>query len=91
MGDIREEKYAEWLEKTLTEMVELKPVKIAFCAITEEESVYTSYYHCSADDIAAMVGAIQRDGMLIMGIGANAGWIRAVAADEDEDEGQGDE
>lgn len=90
MSDIREEKYAEWLEKTLTEMVELKPVKIAFCVITEEGTIGTNYYNCDAGDIAAMAGAIQQDGMF-MRIEANADWLRAVVADEDEDEGLEDE
>lgn len=87
MSDIRNEKYAEWLEGALKEMVDLKPKKIAICCITADGSTATNYFNCHAGDIASMVGSMQQDG-LFMALEVNADWLRSMLGMGAEDEGE---
>ncbi|MBR3640535.1 MAG: hypothetical protein IKN53_00715 [Oscillibacter sp.] len=63
MTDITKTEYAEWLEKTLGEMVDMNPKSIAIAIVDGEGDVGTTYYHCGPGDLASMAGAIQQDGV----------------------------
>ena len=62
--DIREEPYAQWLEKTLRGIVEMKPERICLCAMLPGGEVATCYYQCDAGDLALFAHNIYSDAML---------------------------
>lgn len=63
MENLAELPYASWLEKTLSELIEFKPSKIALAAINSEGEYATGYYDCQAIDLFTMAGALHMDGV----------------------------
>lgn len=82
MKDIRNEEYAEWLEKSLKEIVDFEPDEIAIVAKNKGD-IATAYFRCDAADIAMMVGVLEQDG-LFMRLKNNRDWIRGLIEDDGE-------
>ncbi len=68
MTDIKEAPYAEWLEGTLREMIELEPQSIAVVMLMPDGTRGTAYWNTDDIDLAVMIDAINEDKYL--------GWIR---------------
>jgi hypothetical protein len=81
--DLKNLSYAEWLEKTLQELVTFPVKKIGIYAMTENGEVYNNYHNVSMADKLVIAGIIQQDAMLDT-MAAN-GMLEYVD-DEDEDE-----
>ena len=64
MSDIRKEPYAEWLEDTLRELVDLHPMSIGIVAINEDGSTGTAYFNIRNKERWAMVQAILQDNVI---------------------------
>lgn len=64
MSDIREEKYAVWLEETLSELVDLKPDHIGIVTINADGSTGTAYFDVRNSERWRMVQAIIQDNLL---------------------------
>ena len=64
MSDIRQEKYAEWLEETLRELVDLKPDHIGIVTINADGSTGTAYFDVRNRERWLMVQAIIQDNLL---------------------------
>lgn len=64
MSDIRQEKYAEWLEETLRELVDLKPEHIGIVTINADGSTGTAYFDVRNSERWLMVQAIIQDNLM---------------------------
>lgn len=84
MKDIRKESYAEWLEGTLRELVDLRPKSIGIVAINEDGSTGTAYFNIRNRERWTMVQAILQDNLIDF-ILANADVISGIL-----DEGGGE-
>lgn len=80
--------YAQWLEDTIQDIVQLPVKGIALSLILEDGSVYSNYYKVPALDKLTIAGTIQQDSMYDS-MRAN-GLIKNVD-DEEEDESDGEE
>lgn len=87
MRDIRESPYAEFLENLCHQMMELQPVRIGLCAITEDGTTMTGYFgEICPEDKAVMAYHLQSDAIMDT-VMANAKMI-VEAAEETEEEDQ---
>lgn len=64
MSDIWQEKYAEWLEGTLRELVDMKPEHIGIVTINADGSTGTAYFDVRNSERWLMVQAIIQDNLL---------------------------
>lgn len=64
MSDIRQEKYAKWLEETLRELVDLKPEHIGIVTINADGSTGTAYFDVRNSERWLMVETIIQDNLL---------------------------
>lgn len=64
MSDIREERYAEWLEGTLRELVGLHPQSIGIVTINEDGSTGTAYFNIRNRERWIMVQAIIQNNLI---------------------------
>lgn len=64
MSDIRKEPYAEWLEGTLRELVDLRPTSIGMVTINEDGSTGTAYFNIRNRERWTMVQAILQDNLI---------------------------
>lgn len=84
--DVTKTPYAEFLEKLVKSVVELKPEKIAVVATMPNGNIMTSVYgDCGPYDMMAMASAIQADAIVEI-VMANARDIIAAAEEDEEDE-----
>ena len=79
------EKYAEWLEKAIGEIVERQPDAISVCAILPNGEVLTGYFNCGYQDKVIMGHYITADATMDSII-SNADRIVAAAEQEGEQE-----
>lgn len=84
MSDIREERYAKWLEDVLGEMVELKPESICIVMVMGNQTTGTAYYNADNHDMVLMEEAIRQDRLLDF-IRVNADTIARILNGEEED------
>ena len=84
MSDIRKEPYAEWLEGTLRELVDLHPTSIGVIVINEDSSTGTAYFNIRNRERWAMIQAILQDNLMDF-IRVNADIIADIL-----NEGEGD-
>lgn len=56
--------YAQWLEKTLQELIKLPIKGMCMNAILDNGEAYTAYYNATMLDKIAIAGLIQQDAML---------------------------
>ena len=65
MADITQAPYANWLEKTLHDMFNLKNVE-SICIMTKSENgvLHTGYYDCSVADKILFAGFLQQDALI---------------------------
>lgn len=64
MSDIRKQPYSVWLEETLSELVELRPVSIGIVLLGEDGTTGTAYYNIGNRDRALMVRAMIQDSLI---------------------------
>lgn len=82
MDDVMKTPYAPWLESIVQGVMELRPEKMAFCAMLPGGDAMTSYYgDCSPADMAVFSWHLQADAMMSV-VQASANEILA-AAEED--------
>lgn len=86
MSDIRKEPYAEWLEGTLRELVDLHPTSIGVIVINEDSSTGTAYFNIRNRERWAMIQAILQDNLMDF-IRVNADMISEIL-DGEEKEGE---
>lgn len=82
------EKYAEWLEEAIGEIVERQPDAISVCAILPGGEVLTGYFNCGYQDKVIMGHYITADATMDS-ILVNADKI--VAAAQQQEEGEEDD
>ena len=80
--------YAQWLEDTIQDIVQLPVKGIALSLILEDGSVYSNYYKVLALDKLTIAGTIQQDSMYDS---MRANGLIKNADDEEEDESDGEE
>lgn len=85
MTDITKTPYAEYLEETISIIMEHKPVGICFAALLDDGSTLTSYYDADASVKALMVHNIQNDITMDV-IENNIDYIRDLLAEEEDSE-----
>jgi hypothetical protein len=85
MADIRSEPYAEWLEETLHELVEMHPVRMTIVAIMEDGTTGTAYFNAENASRAQMIRAIAQDSVLDF-IRVNADLIGEILRGEEDEE-----
>lgn len=84
MPDITKEPYAEWLEKALREMVNLKPSVIGITIIMPDGKTGTQYFNADNRDRLLMMEAIMIDYLEAL-IVANAESLRELLNEEEEE------
>lgn len=89
-GDWASAPYAQWLEESIRDMVEFKPISIAMQMMDSTGLVETRYYNTTPNGRACMVDAM-RDDTLWEWLVANREEIRAILGDEGEDEDDDDD
>lgn len=84
MSDLNKLPYAEWLEKSLQNIVD-KPVR-AICILTkfEGDDIGTGYFDCGVADKILFSGFLQQDAML--DTLKNNGYLEEEEEDEEEAE-----
>ena len=84
--DVTKTPYADFLEKLIKSVVELKPDKITVAAVMPNGNIMTANYgDCSPFDMMAMASAIQTDAIVEI-VMANAKDIIKAAEEDDDDE-----
>lgn len=85
MADIKAQPYAEWLEASLRELVELHPQTIGIITILPDGTTGTQYFNADNRDRLIMSEALQID-MLDELIRVNADHLRDVINGEEDDD-----
>ena len=83
MSDIKAQPYAEWLEASLRELVELHPRTIGIITILPDGSTGTQYFNADNRDRLIMCEALQIDSLDEL-IRVNIDHIREMLEDDDE-------
>lgn len=55
--------YAQWLEQTLKDILELPIKGLSLHAVLENGDVYTAYHHVGMNDKLVIAGQVQQDAM----------------------------
>lgn len=87
MNDIRQEKYAKWLEETLRELVDLKPEHIGIVTINADGSTGTAYFDVRNSERWLMVETIIQDNLLDF-MRVNADVINDILGGLDSEDGE---
>ena len=82
MSDIRSQPYAEWLEASLRELVELNPTTIGIVCILPDGSSGTQYYNADNRDRLLMGEALMIDYLDDL-IQVNADHLRELLKEDD--------
>lgn len=85
MADIKAQPYAEWLEASLRELVDLHPRTIGIITILPDGSTGTQYFNADNRDRTVMCEALQIDSLDEL-LRLNADHLRALILGEEEDE-----
>lgn len=85
MADIKAQPYAEWLEASLRELVELHPRTIGIVCIMPDGTTGTQYFNADNRDRTVMREALQIDSLIEL-LRVNADVLRALILGEEEDE-----
>lgn len=85
MADITQQPYAEWLEASLRELVDLHPRTIGIVCIMPDGSTGTQYFNADNRDRTVMCEALQIDSLEEL-LRVNADHLRALILGEEEDE-----
>lgn len=86
MADITQQPYAEWLEASLRELVELHPRTIGIVCILPDGTTGTKYFKADNRDLLVMREAIHVDSLIEL-LRVNADALRdVILGEEDEDE-----
>lgn len=85
MADITKQPYAEWLEASLRELVELHPRTIGIVCIMPDGTTGTQYFNADNRDRTVMCEALQIDSLEEL-LRVNADHLRALILGEEEDE-----
>lgn len=86
MADITQQPYAEWLEASLRELVDLHPRTIGIVCIMPDGTTGTQYFNADNRDRTVMCEALQIDSLEEL-LRVNADHLRAlILGEEDEDE-----
>ena len=83
MSDIKAQPYAEWLEASLRELVELHPRTIGIVLVMPDGSTGTQYYNADNRDRLTMCEAINIDYLEEL-IRVNIDRIKEMLEDDDE-------
>lgn len=82
MADITQQPYAEWLEASLRELVELHPRTIGIITIMPDGTTGTQYYNADNRDRTVMREALQIDSLIEL-LRVNADVLRALILGEE--------
>lgn len=86
--DVRDSRYAGWLEELIGMLMELKPEKIGVAAITPNGDVLSGYFgDCSHTDKAVMAHNIQLDSLMDVVMANARDIVREAERQEEEDGG----
>ena len=85
MADIKAQPYAEWLEASLRELVELHPRTIGIVCIMPDGTTGTQYYKADNRDRLVMGEALMLDYLDAL-IQVNADYLRNLIFGEEDDE-----
>ena len=85
MADITQQPYAEWLEASLRELVDLHPRTIGIVCIMPDGTTGTQYFNADNRDRTVMCEALQIDSLEEL-IKANADYLRALILGEEGEE-----
>lgn len=85
MADIRTTKYAEFLERVISDIAETKPKNIAVVFFSDDGEAHTHYFGtCYPAEVGQMAWQLNADACLTL-TQANAGLILEAAEQEEED------
>lgn len=85
MADIRTTKYAEFLERVISDIAETKPKNIAVVFFSDDGEAHTHYFGtCYPAEVGQMAWQLNADACLTL-TQANAGLILEAAEQEGED------
>ena len=85
MSDIAKSKYAQFLKKVCSDIVETNPKNIAVVFFSDEGEAHTHYFGtCYPAEVGQMAWQLNADACLTL-TQANAGLILEAAEQEDED------
>ena len=85
MADITAQPYAEWLEASLRELVELHPRTIGIITIMPDGTTGRQYFNADNRDRTVMCEALQNDSLIEL-LRVNADVLRAFILGEEEEE-----
>lgn len=77
--------YAQWLDDTMMQLLEINPVCITINAITDDGEVLSGYWNCNANSRAIIMDAMRNDSLLEY-IEDNKDTILEILNGEEEDE-----
>ena len=84
MADIKSQPYAEWLEASLRELVELHPRTIGIVCIMPDGTSGTQYYNADNRDRTVMCEALQIDNLEDL-LRVNADYLRQMLLGEEDE------
>lgn len=84
MPDIKAQPYAEWLEASLRQLVDLHPRSIGIITIMPDGTTGTHYYNYDLRDLTIMREAIMIDYLADL-VEVNAGYLRKLLEGGDEE------
>ena len=84
MPDIKAQPYAEWLEASLRQLVDLHPRSIGIVTIMPDGTTGTQYYNSDTRDLMIMRESIMIDYFAEL-MEANAGYLRKLLEGGDEE------
>ena len=82
--------YAQWLDDTMMQLLEINPVCITINAITDDGEVLSGYWNCNANSRAIIMDAMRNDSLLEY-IEDNRETILTILNDMDGEEDDEDE
>lgn len=82
--------YAQWLDDTMMQLLDINPVCITINAITDDGEVLSGYWNCNANSRAIIMDAMRNDSVLEY-IEDNRDTILAILNDTDGEEDDEDE
>lgn len=84
MADITQQPYAEWLEASLRELVDLHPRTIGIVCIMPDGTTGTQYFNADNRDRTVMCEALQIDSLEEL-LRVNADYLRQMLLGEEDE------